>query len=212
MHSYYSNKTQPYPTADYSIFVAEVASTFYEALLMNKMVTEIEDDDIRLSLLMSYLDGIKGTVFRQTQFAEFELRIHEKAERAEPLTGDVLSRLYGDVLKKYYGHDKGVCHIDDLYTVEWAYVPHFYYNFYVYQYSTSFTASTALAETVLSKEPGAADRYIEFLSAGGSEYPIDLLKTAGVDMTTAEPFNKTIAVMNRTTDQIEALLDRKLRR
>ena len=211
MHSYYSNKTQPYPTADYSIFVAEVASTFYEALLMDKMLKEIKDDDIRLSLLMSYLDGIKGTVFRQTQFAEFELLIHQKAERGEPLTGDVLSQLYGEILKKYYGHDKGVCHIDELYTVEWAYVPHFYYNFYVYQYSTSFTASTALAEGILNKEKGAVGRYIKFISSGGSDYPIDLLKKAGLDMTTAGPFNKTIAVMNRTMDEIEAILEKKTR-
>jgi len=209
MHSYYSNKNQPYPTADYSIFVAEVASTFNEALLIHKMLKEIKDDDTRLSLLMNYLDGIKGTVFRQTQFAEFELRIHEKAERGEPLTGDVLNEIYGEILKKYYGHDKGFCHIDDLYAVEWAYVPHFYYNFYVYQYSTSFTASTALAEKVLGKEKGAVGKYIEFISSGGSDYPIELLKKAGVDMTGAEPFNKTMAAMNRTMDEIEAILDKK---
>ncbi|MHC4741910.1 MAG: oligoendopeptidase F [Planctomycetota bacterium] len=209
MHSYYSNKEQPYATADYSIFVAEVASTFYEALLIDKMLKEIKDDDIRLSLLMNYLDGIKGTVFRQTQFAEFELLIHEKAEKGKPLTGDILSELYGDILKRYYGHDKGVCHIEDLYTVEWAYIPHFYYNFYVYQYSTSFTASTALSENVLSKKRGSVKKYIDFLSAGGSKYPIDLLKEAGVDMTTAEPFDKTMVVMNRTMDEIEAILKKK---
>ena len=209
MHSYYSNKTQPFPMADYSIFVAEVASTFNEALLIHKMLEEIKDDDVRLSLLMNYLDGIKGTVFRQTQFAEFEWRMHEKAERAEPLTGDVLTQLYGDILKKYYGHDKGACHIDDLYAVEWAYIPHFYYNFYVYQYSTSFTASTALAEKVLSKEPGAVDKYISFISAGGSDYPIEVLKKAGVDMTGPEPFDKTMVAMNRTMDEIEAILARK---
>jgi len=209
MHSYYSNKTQPYPTADYSIFVAEVASTFNEALLIDKMLKEIKDDDTRLSLLMNYLEGIRQTVFRQTQFAEFELRIHEKAERGEPLTGDVLNEIYGEILKKYYGHDKGICHIEDLYAVEWAYVPHFYYNFYVYQYSTSFTASTALAEKVLGKEKGAVGKYIEFISSGGSDYPIELLKKAGVDMTGAEPFNKTMAAMNRTMDEIEAILDKK---
>ena len=209
MHSYYANKNQPYPTADYSIFVAEVASTFNEALLIHKTLEEIKDDDIRLSLLMNYLDGIKGTVFRQTQFAEFELRIHEKAEQGEPLTGDVLNKLYGEILKKYYGHEKGVCHIDDLYMVEWAYVPHFYYNFYVYQYSTSFTASTALAEKVLGGEEGMVEKYIEFLSSGGSDYPIELLKKAGVDMTGPEPFNKTMAAMNRTMDEIESILEKK---
>jgi len=130
MHSYFSNKVQPYPTAGYSIFVAEVASTLNEALLIDKTLKEIKDDDVRLSLLMSYLDGLKGTVFRQTQFAEFELRIHEKAEKGEPLTGDNLTELYGEILKKYYGFDKGICQIDDLVQVEWAYIPHFYYNFY----------------------------------------------------------------------------------
>ncbi len=211
MHSFYSNKNQPYPAARYSIFVAEVASTFNEALLIHKMLKEIKNDDIRLSLLMSYLDGLKGTVFRQTQFAEYELRIHEKAERGEPLTGEALTKLYGDVLKKYYGHEKGVCRIDDLYAIEWAYIPHFYYDFYVYQYSTSFTASTALAEEVLGREKGAVEKYIAFLSAGGSEYPIDLLKNAGVDMTGAEPFNKTMVAMNRTMDEIEAILEKKSR-
>jgi len=178
-------------------------------ILLNYNGEEIKDDDTRLSLLMNYLDGIKGTVFRQTQFAEFELRIHEKAERSEPLTGDVLSALYGEILKKYYGHDKGICYIDDLYAVEWAYIPHFYYNFYVYQYSTSFTASTALAEKVLSREKGAVGKFIEFISSGGSDYPIDLLKKAGVDMTGAKPFNKTMEAMNRTMDEIEAILNKK---
>jgi oligoendopeptidase F len=209
MQSYYSNKSQPYPTADYPIFVAEVASTFNEALLIHKMLEEIKDDDVRLSLLMNYLDGIKGTVFRQTQFAEFELRMHEMAEQGKPLTGDVLTKLYGDILKKYYGDDKGVCHINDLYAVEWAYIPHFYYNFYVYQYATSFTASTALVEKVLDKEPGAVEKYISFLSAGGSDYPIALLKEAGVDMTSPEPFDKTMTAMNRTMDEIETILARK---
>lgn len=208
MHSYYSNRNQPYPTADYSIFVAEVASTFNEALLIHKMLEEIKEDDARLSLLMNYLDGLKGTVFRQTQFAEFELRMHQKAERSEPLTGDALTELYGEILKKYYGHDQGICHIDDLYAVEWAYIPHFYYDFYVYQYSTSFTASTALAEKVLANEEGAVEKYIEFLSAGGSDYPIELLKEAGVDMTSPEPFTKTMTAMNRTMDEIEAILNK----
>jgi oligoendopeptidase F len=209
MHSYFANKTQPYPTADYSIFVAEVASTFNEALLIHKMLETIKDEDVRLSLLMNYLEGIRTTVFRQTQFAEFELKIHEKAEAGEPLTGDVLNEIYGDILKKYYGHEKGVCYIDDLYSVEWAYVPHFYYNFYVYQYATSFAASTALSEKVLGEEESMIKRYIDFLSAGGSDYPIEILKKAGVDMTGSEPFNKTMAAMNRTMDEVEEILKKK---
>ena len=208
MHSYHSNKTQPYPTADYSIFVAEVASTFNEALLINKVIAETKDEDIRLSLLMNYLEGIRQTVFRQTQFAEFELRIHEIAERAEPLTDESLTKLYGDILREYYGCDKGICDVDDAYMVEWAYIPHFYYNFYVYQYATSFTASTALVEKVLDKEDEIVKKYITFLSSGSSDYPINLLKKAGVDMTTDEPFNKTMAAMNRTMDEIEKILEK----
>lgn len=209
LHSYYANRNQPYATADYSTFVAEVASTFNEALLIHRMLRQVDDVDVRLSLMMNYLDGVRQTVFRQAQFAEFELRIHEKAEKGEALTGDVLNTIYGDILRKYYGHDKGICHIDDLYAVEWAYVPHFYFNFYVYQYATSFTAATALSEVVLSKQAGAVEKYIAFLSAGGSDYPIELLKKAGVDMTTAEPFNKTMAAMNMMMDEMEATLDHK---
>ncbi|HEX9935299.1 MAG TPA: M3 family oligoendopeptidase, partial [bacterium] len=209
MHSYFSNKTQPFPTANYSTFVAEVASTFNEALLIDKMLKEIRDDDVRLSLLMEYLDNIKGTVFRQTQFAEYELAIHEMAEKGRPLTGDVLTQIYGDILKKYYGHDKGLCRIDDYVNVEWAYIPHFYYNFYVYQYSTSFTASTALSEKVLTGEKGAVEKYLQFLSSGGSDYPIEILKKAGVDMTTPDPFQKTMQAMNRTMDEIEKILKKK---
>jgi oligoendopeptidase F len=209
MQSYLSNKTQPYPLADYPIFVAEVASTFNEDLLNQYMVDKIKDKNIRLSLLMSRLDGFKGTLFRQTQFAEFELAIHEKVEAGEPLTSDVLNKMYGDILRKYYGHDKGICRVDDLYSVEWAYVPHFYYNFYVYQYATSFTASAALAEKVLSGEKGCTEKYIAFLSSGGSEYPIELLKKAGVDMTTSEPFDRAIVSMNRIMDEIETILKEK---
>jgi oligoendopeptidase F len=208
MHSYFSNKHQPYPSSDYSIFVAEVASTLNEALLIHKMLTEIKDDERRLSLLMSHLDGIKGTVFRQTQFAEYELRIHELAEKGQPLTGDSLTELYGEIVRKYYGHDKGICHVEDLYTLEWAYIPHFYYNFYVYQYATSFTASIALSEAIIEGEPGAVEKALTFLAAGGSDYPINILKKAGVDMTTAAPFHKTMAAMNHIMDEIEVILDK----
>ncbi|MEE9602683.1 MAG: M3 family metallopeptidase, partial [Thermoguttaceae bacterium] len=158
---------------------------------------------------MSQLDTIKGTVFRQTQFAEFELAIHQMAEKGEPLTGDVLTEVYGKILKKYYGHDKGVCHIDDQYCVEWAFVPHFYLNFYVYQYATSFTASTALAEEIIGGKKGAVQRTMEFLSAGGADHPVEILKKAGVDMTTSKPFDKTMTSMNRIMDQIEEILDRQ---
>jgi len=209
MHSYFSNKTQPYPLSSYPIFVAEVASTFNEALLIDYMLKQIKDDATRLSLLGNYLEGIKGTVFRQAQFAEFELRMHEMVEKGEPLTGDSLSKLYGEIVKKYYGHDQGVCIVDDYIAHEWAYIPHFYNSFYVFQYATSFTASSALSEKVLAGEPGATEHYLKFISAGKSEYPIDLLKDAGVDMTTDEPLELTVKKMNRVMDEMERLLDQK---
>jgi oligoendopeptidase F len=149
---------------------------------------------------------VKRTLFRQTQFAEFELRAHEMAARGEPLTADSLSKLYFDITKKYYGHDAGVCIVDDYVAVEWAYIPHFYRPFYVYQYATSFTASTALAQKVLQQQPGAVDRYRAFLASGGSAYPVDLLRTAGVDMTTPEPLDLTIRRMNQVMDEIEQLV------
>ena len=158
---------------------------------------------------MNWLDGFKGTLFRQTQFAEFELKIHEAAQNGQPLTGDSLSAIYRDIVRTYYGHDKGVCEVDDYINMEWAYIPHFYYNFYVYQYSTSFTASMSLAEKVMSGDKEALSNYIEFLSAGCSEYSIDLLKNAGVDMTSTEPFDNTIEAMNKVMDQIEEILDKK---
>ena len=209
MHSYFSNKTQPYALSSYPIFVAEVASTFNEALLNDYMLKKIKDDATRLSLLGSYLEGIKGTVFRQTQFAEFELRMHEMVEKGEPLTGDSLSKLYGEIVKKYYGNDQGVCIVDDYVANEWAYIPHFYNSFYVFQYATSFTASSALSEKVLAGGPGATDRYLKFISAGKSKYPIELLKDAGVDMTTDEPLELTVKKMNRVMDEMEKLLDKK---
>ena len=208
MHSYLSNTTQPYATADYSIFVAEVASTLNEALLMDHMLKTIKEDNIRLSLLGNYLDGIRGTVFRQTQFAEFEWRIHEKVEKGEALTGDVLSELYDAINKKYYGHADGICAVDDEITCEWANIPHFFYNFYVYQYATSFSASAALSELILAGDKTTTKRYLGLLSSGGSDYPINLLRKAGVDMTTTAPFELTMKKMNRVMDEMELILAR----
>jgi len=209
MQSYFSNKVQPYPLAGYPIFVAEVASTFNESLLIDYMLGQIKDDDTRLSLLGNYLENIKGTVFRQTQFAEFELRMHEMAKKGEPITGDALSKLYLDITKKYYGHDQGVCLVDDYIAHEWSYIPHFYRDFYVFQYATSFTASSALAEKVKAGDPDATKRYLAFLSAGGSKYPVELLRDAGVDMTTDEPLDLTIKQMNRIMDEMEKLIAKR---
>jgi oligoendopeptidase F len=206
MQSYFSNRAQPFATASYPIFVAEVASTFNEALVIDHMLETITDDRVKLSLLGDYLEGIKGTVFRQTQFAEFELRIHEMAEAGEPLTGETLDQVYADITRRYYGHDQGVAIVDDYIAHEWAYIPHFYRNFYVFQYATSFTASAALSEKVMSGDPDALRNYLAFLSAGGSKYPIDLLRDAGVDMATDEPLELTMQKMNRVIDEMERLL------
>lgn len=206
MHSYHSNHAQPFETADYAIFVAEVASTFNEVLLFHDYYKSLKKDNEKLSLLMNYLDGIKGTVFRQTQFAEFELRIHEMVEKGEQLTGESLNKLYKEIVDKYYGDQEGICEVPEYIQVEWAYIPHFYYNFYVYQYSTSYTASVALAQKVMSGDKKALKKYIKFISAGGSDYPINILKNAGVDMTTSEPFELTMKEMNWAMDEIEKLL------
>jgi oligoendopeptidase F len=206
MQSYYSNRTQPFATASYPIFVAEVASTFNEALLIEHMLKNISDQATKLSLLGNYLEGIKSTVFRQTQFAEFELRVHEIAEKGEPITGERLDAVYAEITRKYYGHDQGIAHVDDYIAHEWAYIPHFYRSYYVFQYATSFTASAALAEKVMAGDPEATRRYLAFLAAGGSKYPIELLTDAGVDMTSDEPLELTIQAMNRVMDQVETLL------
>jgi oligoendopeptidase F len=214
MHTFLSHGAQPYPTADYPIFVAEVASTFNENLLIHYMLDKAKDDATRLFLLGTLLDGLRTTLFRQTQFAEFELKFHEQAERGEPLTGENLSKLYLDIARDYYGHDKKVCQVDDLLAIEWAYVPHFYYDFYVYQYATSMVASTSLAravreETEAAKAAGKTprrDAYLKMLSSGSAKYAIDLLKDAGVDMTTSAPFDAAIAEMNSTMDEMERIL------
>jgi oligoendopeptidase F len=206
MHSWFASKAQPYQLFNYPIFVAEVASTFNEALLIDHELQKISDPKVRLALLGNYLENVKATVFRQTQFAEFELRMHERAQKGEPLTGDALAKLYLEITRKYYGHDAKVCVVDDYIADEWSYITHFYSPFYVYQYATSFTASTALAEKALAGDPQAIARYRAFLAAGGSKYPIELLKDAGVDMTTTEPLDLTIRKMDRVMDEIERLL------
>ena len=207
MHSYFSNKTQSYINSHYPIFLAEVASTVNETLLMDFMLKRIQNEDERLALLGNALDGFRGTLFRQTQFAEFELKINELSEKGEALTGEQFTALYLDIFKKYYGHNENIMHVDDIFGVEWAYIPHFYYNFYVYQYSTSFTASQALAAKLIAGEKGLVDRYLAFLSSGCSKYAIPALQGVEIDMTSDEPFNLTIERMNLIMDEIEALVN-----
>ena len=206
MHSWMSNHNQPYPTAGYSTMAAEVASTFNESLLKEKVLAEQTDPRLRMLILGDFLERFRQTVFRQTMFAEFELEIHRRVEAGEALTGESLSEIYLELLREYHGHDLGVMEIDELYSIEWAFIPHFYRGFYVYQYSTGMVASTALAEKVLAGEPGARERYLEFLASGGSDYPIALLKKAGVDLTTSEPFETAIQAVNRAMDEIEKLI------
>jgi oligoendopeptidase F len=210
MHTFLSDQNQPYPTHDYKIFVAEVASTLNENMLLHYMLSQTKDRDTRLFLLGSYLDGLRTTLFRQTLFAEFELKIHKLAEQGEPLVGEKLTEIYRGLAKEYYGDAAGVCKVDDLYGVEWAYIPHFYYDFYVYQYATSITASAKIAADIRAdKTSKSRDAYLKMLSSGSSKYPIDLLKEAGVDMTTSEPFNAAIREMNDTMDEMEKLLAQK---
>jgi oligoendopeptidase F len=205
MHSYLTNRTQPYALSNYSIFVAEVASTFNEALLLDYMLGIENREDVRLALLCNSLDNARATVYRQVQFAEFELKIHETVESGTALTGDLLDSLYETIARKYYGHDSGICIVDDEIRSEWAYIPHFYYNFYVYQYATSYTASSALSERVLSGDKEATAGYLKLLASGGSNYPIELLKRVGVDMTTPQPLEATLVRMNRIMDEIEKI-------
>jgi len=205
MHSYLTNRTQPYPLSNYSIFVAEVASTFNEALLLDYMLGIENREDVRLALLCNSLDNARATVYRQVPFAEFELKMHETVESATALTGDLLDSLYETIARKYYGHDSGICIVDDEIKSEWAYIPHFYYNFYVYQYATSYTASSALSERVLSGDKEATAGYLKLLASGGSDYPIELLKRVGVDMTTPQPLEATLVRMNRIMDEIEKI-------
>ncbi|MNL13956.1 Oligoendopeptidase F, plasmid [compost metagenome] len=172
------------------------------------MLKQIKDDETRLAILGNYLEGAKGTLFRQTQFAEFEYMIHEKVGKGEALTGEDFDKIYLDLTKRYYGHDKNICIVDDNVKSEWSYIPHFYYNFYVYQYATSFTASTALSEKVLRGTDADRQKYLNFLASGSTKYPVDLLVDAGVDMNTSEPFDLTIAKINKVMAEMETILTR----
>lgn len=204
VHSYYTRKTQPYPYGNYSIFVAEVASTCNEALLNDYMLKTIDDEQKRLYLLNHYLEGFRGTVFRQTMFAEFEHMIHQKAQNNEALTADSLTKDYYELNKKYFGEEDII--IDEEIGLEWSRIPHFYYNYYVYQYATGFSAATALSKQILEEGQPAVERYIDFLKSGSSDYPIEVLKKAGVDMTSSKPIEEALKVFEEKLNEMEALL------
>jgi oligoendopeptidase F len=170
----------------------------------------VTDHKKKLFLLGQQLESFRQTLFRQAMFAEFELALYERAERKEALTADEISKIYLKIVRRYYGHDQKVVLIDDLYGMEWAYVPHFYYDFYVFQYVTGITAATALAEAITKDGDKASQRYVKhLLEAGSSDYPIQLLKRAGVDLTTTKPYDMAMAVFERTLAEAEELVEKQ---
>lgn len=207
MHTLYAQESQPFATYGYATFIAEIPSTSLELILQNYMVDRAASKEEKIYYLGYGLENLRATFFRQTMFAEFELMLYETVERGEALTGEKISKLYGDLLKRYHGHDKGVVLIDDLYTNEWLFIPHFYYNMYVYQYATSVTAGTALYERMVNEGEAGVAAYIDLLRAGGSDYPYNLLTEAGVDLATPAPFKAVVARMNLIMDAMETLLE-----
>ncbi|HEX6554196.1 MAG TPA: oligoendopeptidase F [Ktedonobacteraceae bacterium] len=203
LHSFYTRNYQPYQYGDYTIFVAEVASTLNEGLLTEHLLKTTSDTALRLAILNHSLEGFRGTLFRQTMFAEFEQQIHSRAEKGEPLTADSLSALYHGLNEKYYG---GETFIDELIDIEWARIPHFYSSFYVYQYATGISAASALVQQILHEGKPAVERYLKFLSSGSSDYSIELLKKAGVDMTSPEPIRQALALFESHLAQMEELM------
>jgi len=206
MHSLLANQSQPFAKAEYATFIAEIASTSHEVLLMDYLQENARTKEEKLFYLLQELQSLRGTFFRQTQFAEFELAIHQRVENGEALSADTLNTLYGDLLKRYYGHGEGVMNIDQKYTVEWAYIPHFYRNFYVYQYATSISAAYYLMEKVQNGGEKERDNYLSILRAGGSDYPYDILKKAGVDMASPEVYAAVIRRFEQVMDEIEGLV------
>jgi len=204
MHSYYSDKNQTYRNAQYPIFLAEVASTLNEALLMDYLLNKSTDPKEKLYLLTYYADQFRTTVFRQTMFAEFEMIIHDKAEQGESLTPQLLSEIYYDLNKKYHGP---VMTVDQAIEMEWARIPHFYSSFYVYKYATGFSAATSFAKQILVEGEPAVERYTGFLKSGGSDYPLEILKRAGVDMSTPEPIRQAMSVFEQLINDMEQLVN-----
>ena len=203
MHSFYTRRTQPYPYADYTIFVAEVASTLNEALLTHYLLETVTDKPLRMYIINHYLEGFRATLYRQTLFADFERQIHAMAEAGEALTAESLSKVYKDLNVAYYG---GEVNVDDLIEIEWARIPHFYYNFYVFQYATGISASAALAQQIVTEGQPAVERYRRFLTRGSSDYSINLLRDAGVDMTSPQPVQQALELFGRYVGEMEKLV------
>ena len=203
MHSYYTRSNQPFIYGDYSIFLAEVASTTNENLLTDYLLKKYDDPKIRAYILNHYLDGVKGTIYRQTQFAEFEHLIHVADQNGTALTADWLSEQYEAINRKYYGD--GMV-FDEEIRLEWARIPHFYYNYYVYQYATGFSAASALSAKILNEGQPAVDAYLNYLKAGSSDFPIEVLRKAGVDMSTNQPTIDALEVFEQRLKQLEEVL------
>jgi oligoendopeptidase F len=208
LHSWFSNQTQPFPLAQYPIFLAEIASTFNEDLLVHYLKKTETDDRLMLYILDQYLENFRGTLYRQTLFADFELAMHQQVEEGQTLTPDWLNEKYLQMTRLYYGHKEGIVQVDKYIENEWSGVPHFYYNFYVYQYSTGIVASTALADMVLNGGKSEQTRYLNFLKSGGTKYPLDTLKDAGVDLTTPRPIKIAISKFNEIVLEMEKIAER----
>ncbi len=202
MHSYYTNRNQPYIYSSYKIFVAEVASTVNEALLTHHLLDNVEDEEFRRHVLSHYLENFRATLFRQTMFADFEQRMHEKVEDGEALTPDIMDEEYGELKEEFY--EPAV--LDESIAKEWMRIPHFYYGFYVYQYATGISAAVTLAEKIVEGDEEARENYIEFLKSGGSDYPLQLLKDAGVDLEETDPIEKAIEVYDEHVEKMEKLV------
>jgi oligoendopeptidase F len=209
VHSVLANTAQPWETAGYSTFIAETASIMNEMLLQDMVIAEARSDEEKLFYLGIGLEALRGTFFRQTMFAEFELKINQEVEAGNVLTGSKLTSIYLQLLKHYHGHDQNVVTIDDLYGIEWAYIPHFYYDFYVFQYATSIAAASNLAKKIRSGDKKAQQYFIQLLKAGGSDYPYKLMQQAGIDMATAAPYRALVERMNKIMDEMETILDRR---
>lgn len=207
MHKVFTNENQPYELSNFSIFTTEIAAIANEILLQEHMLEQAQSDEERLFYLGRALEAMRGTYYRQAMFSEFELAIHEAVERGEALTGARMTEIYGEILERYHGHDEGVLTISERDRMEWAYIPHFFYNFYVYQYATSIAGAAYFVDELKTGGEAARANYIDFLKAGGKDYPLEILREAGLDMTSPAPYNAVIDRMDRVMDEIEAILD-----
>ena len=205
VHTLLANRAQPYELADYSTFIAESASIGNEMLLSDYMIAHAQTSAEKLYFLGEALESIRTTFFRQVMFAEFELALHEEVEHDRPLSGARMTDMYCSLLRRYYGEAEGVMKIDPAYCVEWAYVPHFYYNFYIYQYATSMAGAAYLTDQIGQGGAAARERYLGMLRAGGSDYPYAIYRKAGLDMTEATAYRALVTRMNRLMDEIEKI-------